>query len=105
MRADISIIGQDDPPPWEGLPGRIDHHVMSGTRWAILQAGMQSGRPSVGILVPLEDDATVPGALRRYAFVEVSYAIFESVAAAFRGAVARWEEQSRNEGPMIGERW
>lgn len=50
---DVRAVGIADGPPWPDIADKIAVHDQSGAwRLCVLNGGMQSGRPSVGIAVP-----------------------------------------------------
>ncbi len=55
----ITIVRTGDPSPWPELADRGVHHVTDGLAIAILEAGMGSGAPSVGLRIDLDDGNTV----------------------------------------------
>lgn len=57
---------KDEPPTGKGILERI----------TVLEKGTQSGKPTVAMLVRLEDGSTV--------FAETTYALFQGAARAFR---------------------
>jgi len=82
MFTEVRIVDRGDEPPFPVLPGPLQKCKLD--RAALLQGGMASGKPSVAFIVDLPAGGV--------AFIETSLANFEMMAAAFRGAVQRWEE-------------
>lgn len=74
--ADIKIIRQNDPPPWDdGKPFAVaQEHFECG----LLEGGMSSGAPSVMMRFTLPDGS--------YVISQTSLGVFTSILAAARGA-------------------
>lgn len=80
---DISIIGKGDAPPWKDIADGLEAAPSAGrTRYAILEAGMQSGATSLVIAFPLNGE--------RWVCFETSLAMIEAVIASAHGAEQRW---------------
>lgn len=84
IQTTVHIIAKDSPP----IAKFVGKKVLNGrlTDFSILEAGMQSGRTSVAFFVELDNGQVV--------FVETSGVIFEGLAAALKGAKARFGDTS-----------
>lgn len=72
---DIQFVGVNDKIKWEAA--EVSTHVKDAIAVAILDKGMETGRPSVMMRVPLEDGTV--------AIVEMSCRIWCGVASAIMG--------------------
>lgn len=54
----VKVVGLTDPPPIEGRPV-LYHHDGSSLELFVLNAGMQSGQPSVALVADTDDGLIV----------------------------------------------
>lgn len=81
MQVDIHIVERGADPPFPELADKV-REAEGVVQFVVLEGGMQSGKPSVMLLVPRSSEEVV--------LVQLSAEIFEAMAAAVRGARARW---------------
>jgi hypothetical protein len=90
ISADVFVQELDGPPVAPDLADKIAVHVDDETKWVLVENGTTDGHPSVLLAIPLgEYDAG------KYAVLELSYALFETIGATFRGAVLKWHDEGR----------
>lgn len=74
---DIKIVRHGDPPPWPEL-GNAEHLATESWKVVILEGGMDSGLPSIGLALEVPGVGTV--------IAQTSLAAWSGVTIAGRGA-------------------
>lgn len=83
---DVRVVDVGGPP---AFPELIDKDMVNGTlsRVAVLQAGMESGKASIGLLIDLPNGDVV--------FVQISAEMLDMINGVSVGARQRWGEIAR----------